>query len=320
MFDNRTKLLPLLTGALAVAMLGCRQPPAHQRLRVQTDQWRFGKTTGHRLLTDHYSIYTTVSDAATLQALPVFMETAHRRYASLLPPRNTSDRQMDCYLFATRAQWERFTRGFTGDQARVYLRIRAGAYTQGDTCVGYYIRRSVTLAVLAHEGMHQYINRHFGRQVPAWLNEGLATYCENYDWVGDQPTFAPHTNRFRINNLREALVAGHLLPIDELLDIHAGHVLDSSRTVTVQSYYAQVWSVAMFLRHGPVKAYRTGFKHLLADLGTPALAAAARAQTAATSDRRLSFGQAVFRHYITEDLETFTRLHLTYARHLSHLD
>jgi len=320
MFTHRTKLLPFLPVALVGAMLGCSQPSVTEQLRVQTNEWHFGKTGGQRLLTDHYSIYTTVSDAVTLQALPVFMETAHRQYARLLPPRNSSDRRMDCYLFATRAQWERFTRGFAGNQARIYLRIRSGAYTQGDTCVAYYIRRSETLAVLAHEGMHQYISRHFGRQVPAWLNEGLATYCENYDWLGHDPTFAPHTNRFRINSLRHALAARHFLPVGELLDMHAGHVIDSARPAAVQSYYAQVWSVMMFLRHGPVKAYRAGLERLLNDLGTPALATAARAQMAATADRQLSFGQAVFRHYITEELETFTHQHLSYARHLAQLD
>ncbi|HUW81719.1 MAG TPA: DUF1570 domain-containing protein [Phycisphaerae bacterium] len=309
-----------LVGASSLWLGGCRQSePAKQAVQSQVTDWQFGRALGQRLLTDHFAVYTTVQDALTLELLPVFMETAYRQYISMAPAPDDSDRRLPIYLFDTRNQWEQFTRGFARDEARRYLQIRSGGYTRQETCVAYYIRRELTLAVLAHEGFHQYAYRHFGKAVPAWLNEGLASYCENYAWDGDQPVFAPHANRFRINHLRQALVTGKLMPLAEILDAHAGDVVTTTQR-KVQTYYAQVWSMTMFLQHGPQQRYTWGFARLLAELGTPALAATARAQRAATGDRDIGFGQAVFRAYITEDLNEFTERYLAYLRELTGLN
>jgi len=151
------------------------------------------------------------------------------------------------------------------------------------------------------------------------LNEGLACYCENYVWKDDQPVFAPHANRFRINHLRQALVTGKLMPLAEILDADAGDVVVTTQR-KVQTYYAQVWSLVMFLQNGSEQRYAWGFARLMAELGTPALTASAQAQRAATGDRDIGFGQAAFRAYITEDLNEFTTRYLAYVRELTGLN
>jgi len=309
----------VLAGASCFWQSGCGQQQSPPPIQSQVTDWQFGRAQGQRLLTDHFAVYTTVQDALTLELLPVFMETAYRQYIGTAPATDVSERRLPVYLFNTRAEWERFTRSFIRDRARRYLQIRSGGYTRQDTCVAYYIRRELTLAVLAHEGFHQYVYRHFGPAVPAWLNEGLACYCENYVWKDDRPVFAPHANRFRINHLRRALVTGKLMPLAKILDADAGDVVMTTQR-EVQTYYAQVWSLVMFLQNGSDQGYAWGFARLMAELGTPALTATAQAQRAATGDREIGFGQAVFRAYITENLDEFTTRYLAYVRELTGLN
>jgi len=299
-------------------LVGCHAS-APQAFDVTVSDWSFARTAGKKLETDHYRIYTTVSDSTTLSILPEFVETAYHRYTELLPPTNTDTAPLTTYLFATRNQWVNYTKATAGHHASVYLRIQSGGYTDGDVCAAFYTRRETTLAVIAHEGLHQYMHRHFGEQVPAWINEGLSCYVENYDWLEGHPIFAPYSNRFRINVLRQALVGGNLMPVMQLVDTDAGEAIGGSDK-GAQVYYAQVWSLVMFLLDDPGSDYGRGFSRLLGDLASGRMLAAAKAQIAATPDIPMSFGQAVFAHYVTEDVEAFTKRYMDYVKSLTGLE
>jgi hypothetical protein len=114
------------------------------------------------------------------------------------------------------------------------------------------------------------------------------------------------------------VVAGRLLPLEEILGTHAGNVIAMPQA-NVQAYYAQAWALIMFLRHGPNGGYKAGFARCLRELGTPGFHAAAEAEMAATPGRELSFGEAVFCHYISEDPERFSASFLPYVRRLGGL-
>ena len=73
-----------------------------------------------------------------------------------------------------------------------------------------------------------------------------------------------------------------------------------------KAYYAQAWALVTFLQHGAEGKYAAGFRQMLdgivsGELPTLAQAAKIRAESPSTT----SFGEAVFRAYITEDLAGF---------------
>ncbi len=288
---------------------GCQRPEVSKPppFEVEKQPWRFGQAEGTRLITPHYNIHITVQNELLLDVLPNFLETAHQLYMQLLPVEDPAETRSNLYIFHTRNEWERFTRRFSPARADTYLRIRSGGYAEPKGTVLYYLGRYITLAVIAHECLHMYVYRHFDRRsVPPWLNEGLACYCEGHEWRDLTPVFTPGQNRFRMNSVRRALSRGTLLKLQEMLATDAGKMVRFSPN-RVAAYYAQAWSMVTFLIHGG--KYTEPFTRLCRELGTKKMRTTVRAYIAAHPTRygqRISRGEALFRSYITDDLETFS--------------
>lgn len=242
-----------------------------------------------------------------LTVLPDFLEAAHQLYVELLPVAEPAPTRSNLYIFRSRNQWEEFTRGFSPRRADTYLRIRSGGYAEPNGTVLYYLRRHYTFAVIAHECLHMYVYRNYDQNVvPPWLNEGLACYCEGHEWNEYTPAFTPGTNRYRMNAVRRALVSGSLFKIEEMLATNAGQVLRfSPKRVSV--YYAQAWSLVAFLIHGGT--YGEAFAKLRRELGSETMRLTVNGYLAArpsVGGRPIGRGEALFRSYITDDLERFS--------------
>ncbi|HSW46520.1 MAG TPA: hypothetical protein VLM89_13210 [Phycisphaerae bacterium] len=275
---------------------------------------------GIRLETDHYDLKITATDPVLRQALPNFLETTFAEYNRLLPPAIGHPRKLEVYLFATREQWAAFTKLFVPQRAQVYLHIKAGGYVepQTATAVVWDLGRDSTLTLLAHEGFHQYMAKFFPEPIVAWLNEGLATQWESFDLRSDgRPRFTPRLNYFRRNNLREGLSSPQAwIPLRTLLAMNAGQAVVQTGQVT-RGYYAQVWSLVLFLREGGVRDYTRSFTRLLADLGTQHMHHNIRAYRAAKPEAGdASYGELILRRYITEDLDTFERQYRDFCEKL----
>jgi hypothetical protein len=191
----------------------------------------------------------------------------------------------------------------------VYGRIGVGGFAEHGSCVTYYTKpRGRTLTTIAHEGLHQYFGSHFEQRIPAWLNEGLATYCEGFELRRRQPIFTPRRNLTRLNSLREALAAETLMPLTELLDTNAGKVIVQAQSRVTRTYYAQVWALVVFLRHGAGGGHAAGFREMLDDVAAGRFATRVRAAgiTAEKPSAALT-GEGAFRAYITEDLAGFEK-------------
>lgn len=304
--------LIFLTAVVAVALCGCGGTqsitfdlPDFQLIQ---EDWEFRGRPGKAITTDHFEIYTTLGDEVLRNYLPGFLETTYRFYTSLLAPPEDSIRseRMTTYVFENRLQWDAFTKQHYPARWALYRKISAGGFAEGGSCVTYNIGRSNTLSVLAHEGWHQYVGSRFSDPIPAWVNEGLATYCEAVEFRGDTPHFTPQHNTFRINHLRHALAAGETLSVAELLDTNAGQVIDESQVVRTNTYYAQSWALVVYLRHGGDGRYAEGFEKMLEGVrnGTIRIETQA-ARVASASPSQTSYGAATFYAYITDDLETF---------------
>ena len=108
------------------------------------------------------------------------------------------------------------------------------------------------------------------------------------------------------------------MPLSEFLTTDAGKVVHRSRASLTKTYYAQAWALIVFLRHGPVREYATGFGNLLQDVRAGRLARRARAARIASSNPSgMSFGESVFRAYFGRDLDQAERRFRSFARDLA---
>lgn len=288
------------------ASCGCQSPVAAPVFFTLED-WNYAGAAGAKLTSTHYVIFSTCKNKPFVDALPTFLESCWEAYAELLPPKDqTPQAPLETYLFQSRWQWERFTEEFTGPRAAVYKQIRSGGYSERGVTVSHYGTRRSTLSILAHEGLHQYLDVTHGKPIPAWINEGLACYFESFDMGQDgRPIFVPERNTLRTPALRNALRGNTLASLEDVLATDAGREIHK-RSREVLSYYAQAWSLVVFLmRPERSNPYRDGFRELLSELGTEQMERKARAIISADTDGRMSFGEAVFRAYVTDDLVKF---------------
>ena len=94
--------------------------PAVKKVEPWSDEYAPGIT----ITTEHYHIHTTLLDPLMLRQVPGFMESAYRGYQDQLPKPIETKIKFTIYLFATREQWEDFTKKFTGRQWPMYLKIK----------------------------------------------------------------------------------------------------------------------------------------------------------------------------------------------------
>jgi hypothetical protein len=294
--------------------------PSHPTIDAAREPWSYGPFAGHRLTTPHYQIFTTVRDPVMLDAIPKVLEGAYAEYRRLIPGDEFSGTPMQTYLFADRGQWEAYTKKATGARAPTYLKIRSGGYEENGVTISHYSRRGTTLSVLAHEGLHQYLTRSGRREVPAWLNEGLATQFEAFDLDGNGwPVFDPRRNTMRCQHLRDALKHDRLYKLGELLSLDAGAAIRAGEERS-RTFYGQVWALTLFLRDPPAATRDApGFRRLLAGMGTPEMREEVgryRSALLAVDNSPMTFEEAAFRYYIAGDLDEFAARYEAFARKL----
>ncbi len=292
---------------LLLATAGCTATRRDASVVVSQHPWTFNGHTGAAITTDHFDLYTTVSDPQLLDYLPAFLEATYRQYSTLLPPHPNGGQRLETYLFANKHQWLDFTRRTFPERYDTYSRVQVAGYAAGAKCVTFNIQpRIYTLAVIAHEGLHQYFAANFDHPIPAWLNEGLAAYCEGFDVVGGKPVFVPQQNSVRRNALREILATNSLMPLRDVLATDAGKVIVESRGSQTRAYYAQAWALIVFLRHGANGKYAGRFQALLTDVAGGQLTTKTQAaRIASKSPSTLSTGEAVFQAYLAVEPNAF---------------
>lgn len=315
-----TRKMAAIPGVLLILTAGCadhRKPDfvAHDAKAVSSE-WTYNGKTGTRLDTAHYEIYTTLADKNLIAALPRVAETCFNYYHSLVPPAHEPATRMQMYIFATRHDWEHFTRRNMGPRATVLLKIRAGGYMENGVSVIEYFANQTTFPILAHEGFHQYLHHIGAAHVPAWLNEGTAVLCEGQRWdeqgIRD---FDPGLNPSRANALADAITRKQLIPLRELLHINAGHVVGESNR-KIATYYAQVWALVRFLREGEKGKYAAAFAALMADLPREDVELRARAAHVDSPEADYSFGRELFRAAITRDLDSADQEYHAFLEHV----
>jgi hypothetical protein len=287
---------------------------------LASSPWPFGDHQGTLIYTPHYRLYTTVADPLYQRLLARVLEAAYAR--NLMAIGGTPVKgPLDCYVFINRSQWEAYTRVRAGSNAPVYLQISAGGYCQEGVFAGYDIGREQTLSVIAHEAWHQYSWFAFKDRLPSWLEEGLATQNEGIEWQGTTPIFKPEMNPRRFYALKAAITENRLWNLDDLAATHAGKVIKLSQK-QIDAYYAQLWSLTLFLKNSP--KFRPGLDRLLADAKDGKLTACL-AGTSVTRQEIENFserwntiaGPVYLKTYITPDVAGLQREYEAWIRELT---
>lgn len=232
-----------------------------------TEVWENPYGPGIKITTKHYEVYTTLGDPLMLRQVPSFVESAYAAYEDQLPDTVETDRRFKTYLFGQRQEWEAFTREFTGQHAEVYLRIQKGAYAVNEVCVAYNIGRSPTFSVLGHEGWHQFNSRFFVYRLPSWLDEGVATLFETCQYRQGKFVFEPQRNLNRLGSLKETMLTGQMIPLEQLIMLNPGQVLPGVHgggDEGVVAFYAQVYALVRFLREEYYGYYLRKYHTLMA--------------------------------------------------------
>ncbi|MHC4230286.1 MAG: hypothetical protein ACYSW0_22870, partial [Planctomycetota bacterium] len=221
-----------------------RNLPSLESVEVWTNKYG----SGLKLTTAHYEIFTTLPKPAMLARIPGFVESVYRAYNSQLPELIETQANLTVYLFASRRQWEDFTRDFAGEQAETFCSIKAGAYYHNGACVAYDIGAERTFAVIGHEGWHQFTDRHFRFRLPSWLDEGVAMLFETGQAQDGAFYLDPAKNAYRLNALAKTLTGGRMIPLKELIASNPGDALAMDRTDAVMTFYSQSYALVRFLQ------------------------------------------------------------------------
>jgi len=297
-----------------------RHKPAELKgIEVWTN--RYGP--GLKLTTAHYEVFTTLLNPSILRQSAEIIESAYKAYNLQLPEPIETKIKFTIYLFADRRQWEDFTNNFAGEQAGIFLRIKAGAYCHNGACVAYDIGSERTFSVLAHEGWHQFSSRHFKYRLPSWLDEGVAMLFEVQRTEDGTFGFEPAKNAYRLDALKKTLLNNKMLPIRDLIMTTPGEVLASDQAEAVMGFYSQSYALIRFLREVDGGKRLDDYHRLLADglRGNWPLDEASRKIAADRNiPRSILWNRIVslvlFREYIGDDYESFEKEYLAFCRRI----
>ncbi|MFU8827856.1 MAG: DUF1570 domain-containing protein [Phycisphaerales bacterium] len=214
------------------------------------EPWRFGEARGEVIRTRNYRIYTTESSQILVDRLTSFTEHALAHYRTAIVTLPEPPQRLDTYLMDNRSQYEALTRRLLPEQAETILKIMRGGFASRGIGVYYDIGLYDTLAIAAHEGWHQYVQRTFANPLPVYLDEGLATFMEGHSWISgprvNTPVFRPWGNIERYDQLRSAVHAGRTVSLHTLTTSRPQDLIETVGDGALD-YYAQVWALAHFL-------------------------------------------------------------------------
>lgn len=143
-------------------------------------------------------------------------------------------------LFATRSKMASWARA---EGISAFENIDRGGISGDFGAALYYVGDHDTLRLARHEYVHQYLRQNTDKQLPPFVEEGVATMLDG------------GADTARIELLRELEVVA---PIGDLIGTHAGQL--GNRSMAERSaWYAQAWAFAEFIERRYPDYWRTYF-------------------------------------------------------------
>lgn len=199
---------------------------------------------------ENYTLRARI-DRAEGERLGAELEAAHRAFLHVFPAyRIPAPVPMNVYVFEEREPFADFvsSQGFSAANASGIFFERNGragvtTYTRGQS-------DAKVVETLRHEGFHLFAFLRIHRDLPMWIDEGLAEYFGASRRAGDELILgiAPPG---AVANVRSAIEEGRLIPLEDLMASRAstwnrGVVRADPR---VNLMYDESWSFVHFLLH-----------------------------------------------------------------------
>lgn len=222
-----------------------------------------------KFLSKSYLIHTNMS-RDEVRAFGKHMDTVYAQYEDRFRdfhPRGSS--QMPLYLLRTEDEYLSFMQTQNIDAKNTGGMFFYSPESQGLATWVQGRSRSQTFQVLQHEGFHQFAFNHLGRELPTWINEGLAQYFEDAIIVGDKMTTGLANER-RVSQVRHALTTDTGIDFEVLVEISSEEWAETLRTKPYRAslLYAQSWSIVFYLIHGENEKYQPAFARYLQKVST----------------------------------------------------
>jgi hypothetical protein len=216
--------------------------------------------------TKHYTLHTDVEPALAKDLairLDAMYEEYDRRLADFKTGRGDERAKFEVFVFNDRADYMQLTENRLANTGGVFIPHRnlLAAFLQGQG-------RDTLRRTLQHEAFHQFAFRSISRDLPPWLNEGLAQLFEEGIWTGKAFLLNQVPPR-RVRQLQADVEAKRLVPFDKFLAM----TLDQwNQTLTTDAelggvQYNQAWAMVHFLVYaGTEKGGKAKYRDRLLEL------------------------------------------------------
>jgi hypothetical protein len=223
------------------------------------------KTAPLRLVkTKHYEIHTDM-DEALVTDLASRMDSMYEQYVktfSDFKPRADAP-SLPVYLFATQKRYMAFTNYAGTNTGGLFVGGHHPYLTAYDQGQG----RDALRRTLQHEAFHQFAYANISRQLPPWMNEGMAQLFEESIWEGKDFIVDQIPPR-RVRKLHADIMQKQLMEFDQFL-AQTPHEWSSTLHTNLDkaaTAYNQAWAMAYFCSSAGDPAYHKQFVELLKKL------------------------------------------------------
>lgn len=221
----------------------------HQHEVAQTPGWRLVEVPSK-----NYLIKTNSDDKDDVKEVIVRLEASRELYEEDFPPFKPITSVSVVRICATREEFN--TYGQTGGGVAGYFNPRSEElvlfFGQGS--------KQETLAVMTHEGFHQYCHFLFDRsEAHRWFDEGHGDYYGAWELRGKKLKPAPDMRGglARVPEIKEMLRNGAIKPLSE--HIRYDHGSWQGQGPSNVSCYAQSFALIYFLREGARKKVKSRY-------------------------------------------------------------
>ncbi len=217
----------------------------------------FGRTPDYSYTTDHYRVYTDVSDdyaeevAKKLEgALVLFNDMFHFSLSELAD-------KFKITIFSDKSAFDSYLTRILDHSRANFVYIHFSDFRKSEL-VGYRKIDEVAFnSSLLHQAFIQFLKAYVPNP-PIWIREGIATYLENSDYDSDKEEFQFKPNFAWLNTLK-TIASGKAvdkppIPLSVLLTMDRDRVKER-----VDTFYPQAWGIVTFLLQTDEKKYNRIF-------------------------------------------------------------
>ena len=220
---------------------GPKRPTRRRRPAVR---WRLPRTPLplNIFASRHYRIHSDM-DISVVRDYAVRLDAMYEEYSKRLADFDVPvGQQFDVFLFAKRSEYDEFTGNRVPNTSGIFipsLHALAGyEELQG---------RAGLRQTLQHEAFHQFAWQVIDKDLPIWLDEGLAQVFEEGVWTG-RGFILGQVPPFRLDRLRADIDANKLVDFRTFLTMSRDEFQGRMKDAAVgRAEYNQAWAMTQFL-------------------------------------------------------------------------